>query len=109
MRTTSRRTAAALVVALVVAFLAAGLALAATRSGQPDAQPAGVRPAVSGHTLPGTRRAADQHAVLTAGPATAGAMPSAPLTSASLTAPPAPTLVPPAARGPPNLAVTVIN
>lgn len=109
MRTTSRRTAAALVVALVVAFLAAGLALAVTRSGQHDAHPAGVGPAASGHALSGPRRAADQHAVLTVAPAAPGATPSSQLAPFERVEPPAPALVAHTARAPPNLAVTVIN
>lgn len=107
----SRRTAATLALALVTALVAAGLALALTRSGQghPDAQPTGIRPAATIHTVAGTRRAADHQAVLTAPPAAAGEAPSSPLAPFQLVTPLAPAPVPAASRGPPNLAVTVIN
>lgn len=109
MRATSRRTATALAVALVAAFVAAGFALAMTRSGDRGAQPAGVGRAAAAPAVAAPRRTTDQQAVLATGAAGRATAPSVPVGSPVFATPPAPAPVPAVSRGPPNLAVTVIN
>lgn len=109
MTTTARRSLPTVVVALVTAVVAAGLALALARPGERASDHTSIRPAVATHTASGSRRTADLQAVLVDTPSTVAAAPSAPVVAPPLAPAPAPAALAAASRGPPNVAVTVIN